>query len=42
MMNQEESKDPLMDKIYIPSNYVPLDEVSVQIDANIKNYDYNE
>lgn len=40
MMNQEPSKDPLMDKVYIPTSLVPIDEVSVPIDANIKNFDY--
>lgn len=40
MMNKEVSKDPLMDKVYIPSSYVPLDEVSVPMDTNLKNFDY--
>lgn len=42
MMGKEPSKDALMDKIYIPSSYVPLDEISVPIDATIKNFDYND
>jgi hypothetical protein len=29
-----------MDKVYIPTSYVPLDEVSVPMDANLKNFDY--
>jgi hypothetical protein len=41
MMNAEVSKDPLMDKIYIPSSYVPLDEVSTPMDVNLKNFDYS-
>lgn len=40
MMNREPSKDPLMNKVYIPSSYVPLDEVSVPMDVNLKNFDY--
>lgn len=40
MMNKEVSKDPLMDKVYIPTSLVPIDEVSVPMDANIKNFDY--
>lgn len=39
-MGREVSKDALMDKVYIPSSLVPLDEVSVPMDANLKNFDY--
>lgn len=40
MMNREVSNDKLMDKVYIPTSYVPLDEVSLPMDATIKNFDY--
>jgi hypothetical protein len=39
-MGRELSKDALMDKVYIPTSYVPLDEVSVPMDANLKNFEY--
>jgi phage portal protein BeeE len=39
-MGREVSTDALMDKVYIPTSYVPLDEVSVPMDANLKNFDY--
>lgn len=42
MMAKEKSLDILMDKIYIPSSYVPIDEVSVPLDANLKNFDYKD
>jgi len=39
-MNEEISNDPLMNKVYIPSNLVPIDEISVPMGVNIKNLDY--
>jgi HK97 family phage portal protein len=41
-MDMELSKDILMDKIYIPSSFVPIDEVSVPLDVTLKNYDYDK
>lgn len=38
--NYDTSKDPLMDKFYIPSNLVPIDEISLNLDSTLKNFDY--
>jgi len=39
-MNEEISNDPLMNKVYIPSNLVPIDEISLNLDDTLKNFDY--
>ena len=40
IMGKLRSADKLMDKVYIPTSLVPLDEVSVPMDASLKNFDY--
>jgi len=40
MMNAKESTDPLMDKIYIPSTLVPLDQTTLDLNDTLKNFDY--
>jgi len=37
-MGLPEDKDPLLDKYYVPNNLTPLEEVSVMVDTDIKNY----
>lgn len=36
-MGEEPSKDPLMDKVYIPSNLVPIDEMSIDVNLGLSN-----